>query len=479
MDRATPPTPEHGESPTTRLENGFGGPVSVPATALWGAQTQRAVDVFRISDLRPPRRYLGVLGSLKRAAAWVNVDLDLLDPTLGRAIVAAAAEVADGRLDGHFPVDVFQTGSGTNTNMNANEVIANRANQLLGLPLGTRSPIHPNDHVNLGQSSNDVTPTVLHVAALAAIRHDLVPALGALTDELTLLAARTMHVVKSGRTHLQDAVPIRLGQEFLGHAGQMQRAVERIEAGLGGLGELALGGTAVGTGLNTHPAFAAGVIAVLSDEYDIDLRETDNHFQAQNNLDATVFVSGALTAAATGLLKIADDIRWMSSGPRAGLGEIEVPDIGMSSSIMPGKTNPVVAEAVCQVAAKVIGNDATLIVAGTRGNFELTTMMPVAAHCLLESVDLLTNATTVFTQHCVSGIEATPVGPALVERNLMMATALSPRVGYDKAAEIAQAARGSDRSVREAAIELAGLTGRELDDLLDAGRMTDPHQQMS
>lgn len=479
MERATPPATKHGQSPATRLENGFGGPVSVPAAALWGAQTQRAVEVFRISDLRPPRRYLRVLGSLKRAAAQVNVDLDRLDPAVGRAIAAAAGEVADGRLDSHFPVDVFQTGSGTNTNMNANEVIANRANQLLDQPLGTRRPVHPNDHVNLGQSSNDVTPTVLHLAALGAITHELLPALVALSDELTHLATRTMPVIKSARTHLQDAVPIRLGQEFLGHAGQLQRAVDRITAAKTGLGELALGGTAVGTGLNTDPRFAARVIAVLSAEYAVELRETGNHFQAQNNLDTVVSVSGTLKAAATALLKIADDIRWMSSGPRAGLGEIEVPDVGMSSSIMPGKTNPVVAEALCQVAARVIGNDATLTVAGTRGNFELTTMMPIAAHCLLESVDLLTNATTVFTQHCVSGIEATPVGPALVERNLMMATALSPRLGYDQAAEIAQAAHRSDRSVREAATELAGLTGRELDDLLDAGRMTDPHQVMA
>ncbi|WP_255622034.1 lyase family protein [Pseudonocardia sp. DSM 110487] len=455
-----------------REENDFDGAVIVPANALWGAQTQRAIETFTISDLRLPRRYTGALGALKRAAARANADLGRLDPALAEAIVDATGEVADGLLDDHFRVDVFQTGSGTNTNMNANEVIANRANQLLGMPLGTRHPVHPNDHVNLGQSSNDVTPTVVHLAAQTGITHRLVPAFSHLETALRALAEATDGIVKPGRTHLQDAVPIRLGQEFLGHAGQIERSIDRFRAAQRGLAEVALGGTAVGTGLNTHPEFAGRVVAALAAEFGVELRETDNHFQAQNNLDAVVFASGALRTAAAGLLKIADDVRWMNSGPRAGLGEIEVPSLSMGSSIMPGKTNPIVAEAVCQVAAKVMGNDATIAVAGGRGNFELTVMTPVAAFSLLESIELLAGAAVVFADRCISGIRATSAGPAAVERTLMMVTALSPRIGYDEAAAVAREARASGRTIREVARERTDLREDELSELLDPRRMT-------
>jgi fumarate hydratase class II len=457
-----------------RRERDFAGSVLVPRWALWGAQTQRALDTFTISTLRLPRAYLHGLGSLKRAAARVNVELGRLDPTPGGAIAAAAGEVADGALDPHFPVDVFQTGSGTNTNMNANEVIANRANQLLGAPLGGKDPVHPNDHVNLGQSSNDVTPTVLHLAAQAAISHRLVPAFAHLADALRTVAAATDGVVKVGRTHLQDAVPIRLGQEFTGHAGQVERSIGRFRHAQCGLGEVALGGTAVGTGLNTHPEFAARVVAVLAAEFAVDLRETDNHFQAQNNLDAAVSASGALRTAAVSLLKVADDVRWMSSGPRGGLGEIEVPDLGMSSSIMPGKTNPVVAEAVCQAAAAVIGHDATIAAAGGRGNFEIIAMSPVVAHSLLQAIDLLAGAATVFADRCVAGIRPTAAGPAAVERSLITATALTPRIGYDAAAAVAGEARTTGRTIREVAAERTDLPPQELAALLDPLRMTGP-----
>ncbi|WP_214401306.1 class II fumarate hydratase [Pseudonocardia lacus] len=458
-----------------RQEVDFGGTVAVPDGALWGAQTQRAIEAFTISDLRLPRGYLRGLGALKRAAARANAELGLLDPALAEVIATAAGEVADGTLDGHFRVDVFQTGSGTNTNMNANEVIANRANQLLGAPLGAKHPVHPNDHVNRGQSSNDVTPTVVHLAAQEAITHRLVPAFARLARSLRVVARATDGVVKTGRTHLQDAVPIRLGQEFLGHAGQVERSLQRIRAAQHGLAEVALGGTAVGTGLNTHPGFAGRVVAALAEEFAVELRETENHFQAQNNLDAVVFASGALRTAAVSLLKIADDVRWMSSGPRTGLAEIEVPSLSMGSSIMPGKTNPVVAEAVCQVAAKVSGNDATIALAGGRGNFELTVMTPVVAYCLLESIELLAGAAGVFAERCVDGIRATDAGPAAVERSLMAATALTPRLGYDEAAAIAAEARRSGRTIREVARERTDLPDDELRELLDPRRMTEPH----
>ncbi|MDV3126146.1 class II fumarate hydratase [Mycobacterium sp. 21AC1] len=461
-------------SEPARVERDFAGEVEVRADHLWGAQTQRALNAFTISDLRMPQALVRTLGSLKRAAAQSNNGLGLLDDRLTAVIVRAAGEIAAGEHDDQFRIDLFQTGSGTNTNMNANEVIANRANQLLGQSLGAKTPVHPNDHVNLGQSSNDVTPTIIHATAQTALTHRLLPALRYLYATLADLARRTGDVVKSGRTHLQDAVPIRMGQEFAGHAGQIARGIRRIEATQAGLAEVALGGTAVGTGVNTHPDFAARVVAKLADEFDIDLRETGNHFQAQNCSDAVVFVSGALRTVAVSLLKITEDIRWMSSGPVAGLAEITVPTLGMGSSIMPGKTNPVIAEAVSQAAVKVIGNDATIVAAGSRANFEITVMSPVTAYALLESVDILIGAATTFADRCLAGVCPTGTGPRLVAHNAMLATALAPRIGYEKAAAIAKTAAARQKSVLDTARAMSDVPQDDLVTLLDATSMTGP-----
>jgi len=397
------------ESPkgSYRTERDFAGEVRVLATMLYGAQTHRAVESFPISNLRFPRGFIRVLGTIKKEAAEVNCELGLLDANLKDAITAAAREVTDGDLDQHFVVDVFQTGSGTNTNMNANEVIANRANQILCGALGSKSPVHPNDHVNKGQSSNDVIPTAIHLSALLSIEEDLLPALETLRCTLEEKSRELDDVVKPGHTHLQDVAPIRLGQEFEGYAGQIERGMIRLRQAQEGLSEVALGGTAVGTGINTHPEFAARVCTRLSERSAVEIHETTNHFQAQSSLDGVVFASGALKTVAVSLLKIANDIRWMSSGPRAGLAEITLPETSLSSSIMPGKSNPVIAESVCQVAARVIGNDATITLGGQYGNFEINVMMPVMAYSLLESIEILSTVTTNFANRCVSGVHAT------------------------------------------------------------------------
>lgn len=398
-----------------RTERDFAGEVPVPATMFYGAQTHRAVESFPISSLRFPRRFIRVLGAIKQAAAEVNCELGFLDSVLKDAIVAAASEVVNGDLDQHFVVDVFQTGSGTNTNMNANEVIANRAGQILSGGLGNKSLVHPNDHVNKGQSSNDVIPTAIHLTATAAIKEDLLPALGHLRQALEGKAREFDGVLKTGRTHLQDATPVRLGQEFRGYAGQIERGIDRLRKAQEALSEVALGGTAVGTGINTHPEFAARVCARLSERFGVEIRETANHFQAQSSLDGVVFTSGALKTVAVSLLKIANDIRWMSSGPRAGLAEITLPETSLSSSIMPGKSNPVIAESLCQVAARVIGNDATITLGGQHGNFEINVMMPIIGYSLFESIEILSTATTSFTDRCVTGIRPTENGPLSVE----------------------------------------------------------------
>jgi fumarate hydratase class II len=456
-----------------RTERDFAGELRVPATMLYGAQTHRAVESFPISNLRFPRRFIRILGTIKREAAEVNHELGLLDANLKDAITSAAREVANGDLDQHFVVDVFQTGSGTNTNMNANEVIANRANQVLGGALGSKSPVHPNDHVNRGQSSNDVIPTAIHLSALNSIEKDLLPGLQKLQSALEEKSREFDGVMKTGRTHLQDATPIRLGQEFEGYAGQIERGMTRLRQAQEGLSEVALGGTAVGTGINTHPEFAARVCARLSEHLAVEIRETRNHFQAQSSLDGVVFASGALKAIAVSLLKIANDVRWMSSGPRAGLGGITLPETSLSSSIMPGKSNPVIAESVCQVAAKVIGNDATITLGGQYGNFEINVMMPIMAYSLLESIEILSMATTNFADRCVTGIRPTGYGPVLVERSLVMATALAPVIGYDKAAKISKEAHDSGRTIREVARQMADLSDEDLNFLLDARRMTE------
>jgi fumarate hydratase class II len=456
-----------------RVERDSMGEVTVPRDALFGAQTRRALDNFPISDLRKPRRFIEALGAIKLEAAVVNRELGLIDEGEKDAIVEAAEEVIDGRLDNAFVLDVFQTGSGTSTNMNANEVISNRAIQLLGGELGSKSPIHPNDHVNMGQSSNDVIPTAIHLSALISIDHDLLPALEKLRSALQQKATQFDDVVKTGRTHLQDATPIRLGQEFLGYAGQMERGIERLRKAQDDLSEVALGGTAVGTGVNTQPEFATRVCERLSARFGVDVHETENHFQAQSAMDATVFTSGALKTVAVSLMKISNDIRWLGSGPRAGIGEIALPEVQPGSSIMPGKVNPVIAESVAMVAAQVMGNDATIAIAGQSGNFELNVMLPLIAYNLLQSIELLSNAAENLTDQCVSGIQATERGPELVEQGLMLATALAPVIGYDKAAEISKSAYKSGRTIREVAREETDLSEDQLDELLDARHMTE------
>ena len=461
-------------SAETRTERDSMGTFEVPADAYYGANTMRAVVNFPISDLRFPRSFIRGIGEIKKAAAQVNSELGLLDPTLAEAIISAADVVISGDLDDQFVVDIFQTGSGTSTNMNANEVISNRAIERLGGALGSRDPVHPNDHVNLGQSSNDVVPTAIHVAALKAVVDDLVPALEQLQAALHGKSLQFMDVVKTGRTHLQDATPVRLGQEFLGHAGMVERGVRRVRAATVGLSEVALGGTAVGTGVNTHPEFARRVCARLSQSMGIEVVESDNHFQAQSTLDGVVEMSGALRSVAVSLTKIANDVRWLGSGPRAGIGEIELPEVQPGSSIMPGKVNPVIAESVCMAAAQVMGNDATVMIAGQSGNFQLNVMMPVAAHNLLQSIELLAASARNFSIQCVEGLSATRKGPDMVERGLAIVTTMVPVIGYDAAAAIAKEAQRTGRTVREVAREQTELAEADLDRILDPSRMTEP-----
>ncbi|MCL6439806.1 MAG: class II fumarate hydratase, partial [Rubrobacteraceae bacterium] len=456
-----------------RIERDSMGEVKVPEDALYGAQTQRAKENFPISDLRFPRRFIQALGAIKLEAANVNHELGLLDGRIKDAIVAAAEEVVEGRLDDQFVLDVFQTGSGTSTNMNANEVISNRAIEILGGERGSKDPVHPNDHVNKGQSSNDVIPTAIHLSALLAVNEDLIPALEGLQRALEEKAREFDDVVKTGRTHLQDATPIRLGQEFQGYAGQIERGIERVRKAAEGLSEVALGGTAVGTGVNTHPEFASRVCERLSRRFGIEIRETGNHFQAQSAMDAAVFASGAMKTVAASLMKISNDIRWMGCGPRAGFAEIALPELQPGSSIMPGKVNPVIAESVTMVCAQVYGDDATIALAGQSGNFELNVMLPVIAHNLLEEITLLANASANLTTRCVTGIKATERGPELVEKGLMLATALAPEIGYDKAAEIAKEAYRTGKTIRELAREKTDLSEEKLAELLDARRMTE------
>ena len=459
---------------TYRSERDSMGEFQVPANAYYGANTMRAVLNFPISDLRFGRSFIRALGQIKQAAAYVNADLDLLDPDLARAISAAAQEVIDGKLDDQFVVDIFQTGSGTSTNMNVNEVISNRAIETLGGELGSRSPVHPNDHVNIGQSSNDVIPTAIHISALKAIHDDLIPAMRRLQEGLDQKADEFMPVIKTGRTHLQDATPVRLGQEFRGYAGQIDRGVARLRHAERELSEVALGGTAVGTGVNTHPQFARRVCARLSDALGVEVRETSNHFQAQSALDNVVQASGALKTLAVSLMKICNDIRWLGSGPRGGIGEIELPEVQPGSSIMPGKVNPVIPESVCQVAAQVIGNDAAIAVGGQSGNFEINVMMPICAYNLLQSIDLLAAAARNLDAQCVRGLQATAKGPEMVERGLAIVTTLVPHIGYDESAAIAKQAQQTGKTVKEIALETTGLSPDELDETLDPTAMTQP-----
>jgi fumarate hydratase class II len=458
-----------------RVERDSMGEVRVPEDAYYGASTERARQNFPISGLRLPRRFIRAIAQIKGAAALVNAELGLLETRLANPIQQAAEEVEEGKFDKDFVVDVFQTGSGTSTNTNANEVIANRANQILGQPLGTRKPVHPNDHVNKCQSSNDVIPSAIQLAALVAIHEELVPALAYLKDTLDAKSKEFMPVIKTGRTHLQDATPIRLGQEFAGYTGQVQRSLDRLQRAAEELAELPLGGTAVGTGINAHPEFAQRVLSHVSRRAGVLVRETDNHFQAQATLDAVLSVAGAVRSIAVSLWKISNDLRWFASGPRAGLGEITLPEVQPGSSIMPGKVNPVIIESVTMVVAKVLGNDQTIAIAAQSGSiFELNLMMPVAAYSLLESVGLLSTAAQNLAQQCIAGIKATERGPQMVEQGLMLATALVPAIGYDAAAKIAKEALTTGKTIREIARERTKLAPDELDRLLDPLRMTQP-----
>lgn len=456
-----------------RIERDSMGEVPVPEGAYYGASTQRAVDNFPISNLRFGRTFIWALGVLKAAAAETNLSLDVIDEEQCAAIVAAAAEVIAGTLDDHFVLDIFQTGSGTSTNMNANEVIANRATEILGGELGSKL-IHPNDHVNASQSSNDTIPTAIHVAAVAGIEQKLLPALDALAASLRAKAVEFDDVLKSGRTHLMDATPVRLGQEFGGYATQVTKGASRIRVILPELHELALGGTAVGTGINAPEGFASGTIARMAERSGYPFVEAEDHFEAQAAKDAVVSASGALKTVAVSLFKIANDLRWLSSGPRTGIAEITLPSLQPGSSIMPGKVNPVICEMMMQVASQVIGNDTAITWGGANGNFELNVMMPLMAHNLLESIDLLASASTVMKEKMVDGIEANAERARwLLEQNVIIITALVPVIGYDKSAEIAKKAFAEGRGVREVALELAGLPEDELDAALNLRAMTE------
>jgi fumarate hydratase, class II len=454
-----------------RTETDSMGEMQVPADAYYGAQTARALENFPISNLRFPRRFIRALVLIKQHAAATNAALGLLPGAIADAIQRAAQEVSDGKLDSQFVVDIFQTGSGTSTNMNANEVIANRAGELLGGKRGDKS-VHPNDHVNRGQSSNDVIPTAIHLAALDGIVHELIPALKELQAALETKAKEFADVLKIGRTHLQDATPIRLGQEFGGYASQIEHGIRRLVSAQEHLSELALGGTAVGTGINTHPEFAERTIAAIGATTGLTLREAPNHFAAQGSIDGCVAASGTLKSVAVSLIKIANDIRWLGSGPRCGLGELRLPATQPGSSIMPGKVNPVMCEMIIQVGAQVLGNDAAITFSATQGAFELNTMLPVAAHNLLQSVELLANASRIFARRCISGLEADAQKcESNIEKSLAMCTALAPLLGYDKAAQIAKVAYQTGRTVREVALEIAGLDKSQIDALLDPRRL--------
>jgi fumarate hydratase class II len=454
---------------TTRIERDSMGEMAVPADALYGASTQRAVLNFPISGQRFPRRFIRALALLKLAAAETNAELGLIDADVARAIAAAASSVADGAHDDQFPIDIYQTGSGTSTNTNMNEVLAHIATARLGD--GRR--VHPNDDVNRCQSSNDDIPTALQLSAALAIEEELIPALVRLQGTLATKAEEFWPIVKTGRTHLQDATPIRLGQEFQGYAGQVEEAIRRVQAARDELLTVPLGGTAVGTGINAHPEYAARTCARLTELLTLPVREAPNHFHAQATLDVPIAAHGAIRTTALGLWKIGSDIRLMGMGPRAGIAEVALPETQPGSSIMPGKVNPVIIESLTMVAARVVGNDATIAFAQTGSFLELNVMLPVTAVAMLESIELLAAAAANLADRVVTGLVATDRGPALVEQGLMLATALAPVIGYDEAAKLAKDALKSGRTIRELALE-RGIAADELDRLLDPASMTEP-----
>ncbi len=452
-----------------RIEKDSMGEVKVPVDALYGASTQRAVDNFPISGIGFGRRFIWALGLQKGSSATVAASMGLLDAAKAEAIRSAADEVMEGGLDSQFVLDIFQTGSGTSTNTNANEVIAARANQIMA-----DAGVHPNDDVNFGQSSNDAIPTAIQVAAVAAMREDLLPALDRLAGALETKSSEFSDVVKSGRTHLMDATPVTLGQEFGGYAAQVRKGIGRVEKVLPELEELALGGTAVGTGINAPDGYAAAEIALMAERSGYPYREADDHFEAQGAKDATVMASGVLKTVATSLFKIANDIRFLGSGPTSGIGELLIPSLQPGSSIMPGKVNPVMSEMMMMVAAQVVGNDATITWSGANGNFELNVMMPVIAHDLLESIGLLANAAATFAERCVDGLQANEQrARELVERNSIVVTALNPYIGYDNGARIAKESVATGRSVRDLVLEAGLMSEQELDDALDLKGMTE------
>ncbi len=459
----------------TRIEKDSMGEMAVPEWALWGASTERAVLNFPISGWRFTRPFIRAIGLIKWAAAQANHDLGLLDAENSALIVQAAEEVAEGKLDEHFPLDIFQTGSGTSTNTNANEVISNRCCQLNGKPIGSREPVHPNDHVNMGQSSNDVIPSAIHISAAEQLKHCLIPALEKLAAALAAKAEEFHDVIKIGRTHLMDATPVRLGQEFGGYAQQVRFGKRRAQDGIEALKELALGGTAVGTGLNRHLKFPEKVMRHLEQRTGIAFREAQDHFEAQGAKDAVVEVSGQLKTIAVSLFKIANDIRLLGSGPRCGIGEIQLPATQPGSSIMPGKVNPVICESMMMVCSQVIGTDTTITWAAANGNLDLNVMMPVIAHNLLESIRILSNAADNLAQKCVSGIVANRERcKELIELSMAMVTSLAPKIGYDRAAEIAKESARTGKTVRQICLEQKVLPEAELNAALDPVAMTEP-----
>jgi len=456
----------------TREERDSMGTVKVPADAYYGASTQRAVDNFPISDLRLQADFNRALARIKLAACKTNASLGLLDGDVAEGIELALEEVIAGRFERWMVVDVFQTGSGTSTNMNINEVVARRARELMGGNADDRDLVHPNDHVNMGQSSNDVIPTALHLSAYEQIVTRLIPALTKLEESLRNKSKQLKKVVKTGRTHLQDATPVTLGQVFGGYAAQVAEALKHLKSTSRNLSSVALGGTAVGTGLNAHPDFASGVCKRLSRDFRFPIRETRNHFRAQSTIDDVVAVSGALRLCAVALMKVADDVRWMGSGPRAGFGEINIPEVQPGSSIMPGKVNPVIAESLRQVVVQVVGNDASIAFAGQSENFELTVMLPVVAYNLLQSIAILANGAENFATKCVDGITATSRGPELVEKGLALVTALVPEIGYDESARLAKIAAQTGETVFVVALRETKIPEAKLKKLLDPMKLT-------
>src|SRR6202790_5109090 len=471
MARATTPS----QSPAMRIETDSFGPIEVPADRYWGAQTERSRQNFRIGHDRMPIEIVHALGMVKLAAAETNRELGLIDQRRARAIIRAAREVIEGKLDDQFPLVVWQTGSGTQTNMNLNEVIANRANELLGGKLGAKAPAHPNDHVNMSQSSNDSFPTAMHIAAVMGITHDLIPALEMLHRALRKKEKEFAHIVKIGRTHTQDATPLTLGQEFSGYAAQVESGIARLHVAVKDLYPLAQGGTAVGTGLNSKPRFARLFAKHVAKITKLPFTSAANKFEALASNDAYVFVHGAINSVATGLFKIANDIRLLGSGPRSGIGELILPENEPGSSIMPGKVNPTQCEALTMVCCRVFGNDTAIAVAASQGHFELNVFKPVIIDAMLQSIRLLADAANSFTDHCVAGIRANePRIRELLQNSLMLVTALTPRIGYDKAAQIAKAALANGTTLREEAIRLGFVSGQEFDRLVQPARMTHP-----